>query len=293
MRRPLTVLAALAGASPTVLAAQVAPTAQTVAGTPIIGVATLHGDGAGAGIVSNVVTLIVPERLDLTLERIDTPAADSAVVVLTNTGNGHEAFVVTAGAQGDDRTRLVAVDADRDGVFDPAHDAVLAHDTTPSLAPGETMRLVLLVDGLASTLPIVARPVTGSGPPGTLLPGVGDGGSDAVVGATGAEARLAIVPQGPPTIVQTQAVVATDGDTTLRHGAVVAYTLTARFVSGTPAASLIDPIPADTSYVPASLTLDDVALPDAGHLADGRVLVSLGAVPAGAVRRLRFQVVIQ
>ena len=40
-------------------------------------------------------------------------------------------------------------------------------------------------------------------------------------------------------------------------------------------------------------TLDDAALPDAGHVADGQITVPLGAVVAGAVHRITFKAVIQ
>ncbi len=267
---------------PAIVLACAQAAAQTPAGTPIVNVAAVR-DAAAASLASNPVTLIVAERLDCTLARgEDVPSA--VTVLLTNTGNGQEAFAVTA-TEGD-VARPIRVDADgtrRD----------LADGATSALPPGGTLRLWIPVDTDAtSTLTVTARALTGSGAPGTPFTGAGDAGADAVVGATGAAARLTITraADAPPSISETQAV---DGGTTPIHGAIVTYTIVARFVVATPAASIVDPVPAGTAYLPASLTLDGSPVPDAGHVADGQVAVPLGAVAAGAVHRLVFKVVIQ
>ena len=80
-------------------------------------------------------------------------------------------------------------------------------------------------------------------------------------------------------------------------GAVITYTLTAT-VSGTGAlnnVAIADAIPADTTYLPGTLTLEGAALTDAADADAGRftgagVEVGLGSVAAGATRTVTFQV---
>ena len=62
-------------------------------------------------------------------------------------------------------------------------------------------------------------------------------------------------------------------------------------------AAITDPIPAGTTYVPGSLTLNavslsDVADADAGSVAAGTVTVNLGTVTAPATNTVTFQVTI-
>ena len=286
--------ASLAAAAAPPLAGQTVP-AQTAAGTRIANVAVLRSDGAAA-IGSNPVAIVVAERLDCTLARTPPPAAgegSASGILLTNTGNGREAFAVAA-VGGDGAPYRLAIDADGDGRFDAARDRWLVDGITPDLAPGATVRLLVPVGDPAMT--VTARATTGSGSPGAVFAGAGDGGGDAVVGPGGGGARLAIAAAfaGPPTLTQTQAVVTGAADCeAARRGAAVRYTLVVRFGAAATAATLIDPVPVGTAYLPASLTLDDVTVADAGHLVDGRVVVALGPVAAGAVHRLAFTVVVQ
>ena len=291
--------ASLAALLPLGAAAQT-QAAQTLAGTPITNVAAARTAISLTPIVSNPVTLIVAERLDCTLALASGDAAVVAgavvAVVLTNTGNGQEAFAVTASGGADGAPRAVVLD-DGDGSYDRAKDHVLANGTSPALAPGSAVTLFVLTDAATPpALTIAAHAVTGSGTPGTTFAGQGDGGGDAVVGATGAAARLTVAlgaTELPPTIVETQAVLASDGSATSRIGSVVTYTIVARFVSASPAARIVNPIPANTAYQPGSLTLDDASVADAGNFAANQLTVPLGAVVAGAVHRVTFKAVIQ
>jgi hypothetical protein len=274
--------------------------ADAPAGRSITNIASLRyqADGAERTIESNPATLAVAERIDLTLERAGGDAvtlatgATAVPFVLTNTGNGNEAFQLEATlAAGDSRVRLIAIDTDGDGRFDPAKDSPLVDGRTPTLAAGAPLQLLVVVDtpnaAAAGSLTLAARAVTLSGKPGTVADGQGDDGADAVVGATGAAATVAVpltvaasVP--PPTLVKSQSVVAPDGSDNAVRGAVITYT----------------PIPAGTAYAPGSLTLDgavltDAADGDAGQVATGGVAVALGAVAGPATHTIRFNVVIQ
>lgn len=268
--------------------------AQTLAGTAIVNVATARADAGGA-VASNSVSLVVAERLDCALAPGSVGIA-AVSVVLTNQGNGGERFVVAASVAPGSAPRPIAIDVAGEGRFDPARDRPLPDGTTPELAPGETVRLVIPLDAAAATsLTVTARAVTGSGAPGTVIALAGDRGGDAVVGATGASATLtiALAAEVPPTIVESQSVLAADGGAAARRGSLVTYTIVTRFASASPAARVVDPIPADAAYRAGTLALDGDTIADAGRVVDGRIVVALGAVAAGAVHRLSFQVIIQ
>lgn len=269
----------LAAASPVLPAA-----AQTRAGTAITNVAAAWHDGAA--IPSTKVTTIVAERLDVALARSGDPG--TVTVTLTNRGNGNEAFVVAAAVTSGSATIGHPVPA--------GAPAALTDDRTPILAPGATLTLTWPVAAVApgTVLSVTARAATGSGAPGTIFANAGDGGGDAVVGATGAAASLSIPLTGDaaPTLEKSQAVRAPDGSPRAVRGAAVTYTLVARFAAPSADAEIVDPIPAGTAFVPGSLSLDGEPVADSGHVAGGQISVPLGAVTAGAARTLRFTVVI-
>lgn len=295
-----------------------AANAQTKPGTPITNTALVSYEIAGVArrVQSNTVTLLVTERLDVALERANDTVpqiADAPVavpVVLTNTGTGEEAFTVVAAASTPTASVSgVAVDRNGDGRLDGSGDQML-NGPTPVLAPGETLHLIAVVTPTGDTPPaagevtvtVTAKAVTGSGTADALFVGAGDGGADAVVGATGATASTDVpfqgasaVPDGP-TLVKSQSVLAPDGSASAVSGAVVTYTLAARFpTTPTRAARIVDPIPAGVAYLPGSLTLDGETLTDAddadpGAVANGAVSVRLGDMTAAAVRTVSFKI---
>lgn len=283
--------------------AAASPAQASDAGTRIVNTATLRYevDGTARTTASNAVTLLVAERLDVTLARTtaDAVARGTAVaipVLLTNTGNGHEAFILQTRGTGNAPT-IVAVDADGDGRFDPTRDRVLTGGTTPEIVAGATLALLVVVDTSGTTdgsaLTILTHAATGSGVPGTTIAEAGDGGGDAVVGPTGAAASIRVPVAGGslPTLAKTQDVLAPDGSTRPVKGAIVTYVLQASFAAAAEDARVDDPIPAGTLFVPGSLSLDGTALADAA--AGSAIHVPLGPVPAGASHRIQFQVQIQ
>lgn len=274
----------------------------TRAGTAIENTAAVRWDAAGASEAgsSNTDRLLVAERLDLTLATAGSPDATGTgaawPVRLTNTGNGEEAFTLMAVAGG--TAVRVAVDADGDGRFDPARDTVL-DGQTPTLGPGASLLLLVLAPGADATPTLEARAVTGSGAPGQVFANAGDGGGDAVVGSTGATARLTLDATAStlalPLLVKSQTVAAPDGSSRPMSGAVITYTLEARFTGPAAAARIEDAVPAGTRLVPGSLRLDDASLTDAvdgdpGVASGTGVSVSLGDITAPTVRRVSFQV---
>ena len=291
--------------------------ADTRAATAIANVATVTATVGGeqATIPSNPVVLVVAERLDVALARsedgpIDVPPGGVAVpLLLTNRGNGREAFdIVALPSDASARVRLIAFDRDGDGRFDTAIDQMLPGGRTAELEPGATLRLVVVVDPAAgavtaTSLSAIAQATTGTGSLGTTFASRGDTGTDAVVGASEARAKVTI-PVGAaaaaaePTLLKTQSVRAPDGSSTPVGGAIVTYRLEARFPAATAAARIDDPVPRGTRYVPGSLTLDTIPLSDAadgdaGQADDTAIAVSLGDIAIAATRSIQFQVTIQ
>ena len=302
--------------APAALCLCVVPTighAATRAGTGIANTATLSWtDGTPRSVLSNTVTVTTAELLDVTIVA-DRPSiavksgdAVAAGFVVTNTGNGAEDFAltITSDQPGVAVTRM-GVDSDDDGAYDPAKDRPLAAGAPLSLAPGQSVRIFVLVDGsqVGATTRISASvaATTGNGTPGTIVAGGGDAGSDAVVGSTGAAATAvtALTPQaGLPTLVKSQSVFAPDGSARAIRGAIITYRLVAGFTAATRGATVDDPIPAGTDYVAGSLLLDDRALTDgrdadAGAFDAAAVHVALGDVAAAGTRTIQFSVKIQ
>lgn len=301
------VCAVLAGATPAL--------AQQRAGTPIINVAVADAviDSGPARIASNAATLRIDELLGITLlasaNAIAVEGAGfAAPFVVTNAGNGVERFVLAATLEGAAGTVVgFAIDGNGNGVFD-AGETVLGTALTPALAPGEAIRLLAVLAPLQSVLAnaalsIFSRAQTGSGAPGTTYPGRGDGGTDAVVGPTTAEAtiRFALARGAAPeaTLVKSQTLEST-GATTGMRGSIITYSLAANFNGGGTArgASVVDPIPAGTTFVPGSLTLDGAALSDAsdgdaGSFDGTRIAVTLGDIATPQTRTIQFKVTIQ
>lgn len=312
--------------APAMLVGHAAPAlaAGVTAGTLIENTAVASFDEAGTprSINSNTVVVRVDELLDVTVTSLDpgsvTARAGDAVLTfeVTNQGNGPEAFRLTAetavaGNDFDVTLRAIAIDSNGNGIYDEGVDQILASpQTTPVLAPDARLTVFALVtvpqsvaDGDTSNVALTAAAVTGSGTPGTSFAGQGVDGGDAVVGATGAlaTARGSLIGAvAGVSLVKSVAVRDPFGGTSAVPGATATFTIEAR-VSGTGAVSglvVSDAIPAGTTYVPGTLTLDTATLTDAADADAGTasqaagVAVTLGSVPAGTTRAITFDVTI-
>jgi uncharacterized repeat protein (TIGR01451 family) len=308
--------------------ASLAQAAGTVAGTDIVNVAQATYDAPGGGtpvtVDSNIVSIKVDELLDVTVVSSDpgdvavTPGSTAQILTyqLTNSGNGSEAFTLAAdtakpGDEFDTTFETVILDSDGNGVYDPGVDTIYTPGTNdPVLAPDESITIFIL-----STVPASARDTeraeielsatanTGSGTPGSLFAGQGDGGGDAIVGSTGAQdadSGFVAVRASDVTLVKSATVTDPFGGTEAVPGAVILYQLVATTVGSADLANLAirDDIPADTTYRPESITLEGAPLGDAaddgdaGSFADGAIAVALGTVPGGQTRTITFQVTI-
>ncbi|HUP92611.1 MAG TPA: hypothetical protein VM074_10225 [Solimonas sp.] len=298
--------------------------ALTRAGTDITNVATAtytDAGGAAQSVDSNPSTLRVAEILDLTLTSNDarsipvtTPdTGDALSFSLTNTGNGSEAFSLVAnpalaGDQFDPVLRGLVLDLNRNGLLEQGIDPTYVPGANdPLLEPGQSLTIFVLHDtpgGLQNNdrgmSRLTATAVTGSGAPGTLFAGLGDGGVDAVVGTTGAthaEEGGFLVSLVAGTLSKSQTVADPFGGDAPVPGATITYRLTFQ-VSGAGNLSgvqIADPIPQHTRYVPGSLSLDgapltDIADADAGRFTGAGIEVGLGTQTAPSTHVITFRV---
>jgi uncharacterized repeat protein (TIGR01451 family) len=316
-------LAAAAAVSAGVLASP-ALAAGTTAGTNITNVATATYElpnGDEASIDSNIVTLKVDELLDVSVAWGD-PAdvATSAGLTgqllkftVTNGGNGAEAFTLATVANGggddfDPAVTSIVLDSNGNGAYDAGVDTVYSSGSNdPQLDPDQAIAVFVLSsipaaagDGHRGRVDLTAVATTGSGAPGTSFDGLGQGGGNAVVGATGGDGEddgYYRVAKASVAFVKSATVADAFGGTASAPGSTITYTLAAT-VSGTGSLAnlrVADPVPAGTTYQAGSLTLDggpltDAADADAGSFTGTAVNVALGTLAAGTTKTVTFQV---
>jgi uncharacterized repeat protein (TIGR01451 family) len=298
--------------------------AGTPAGTNIVNVATATYElpnGDEASIDSNIVTLKVDELLDVSVawsDPSDVTASAGGIgqrlkFTVTNGGNGTESFTLGTLANGggddfDPSVTSIVLDSNGNGAYDAGVDTVyVSGSNDPQLDSDQSITVFVLSsipaaagDGQRGRIDLTAVSKTGSGTPGTSFAGQGQGGGDAVVGATGADADddgYYRVARASVAFVKSATVVDAFGGTAAAPGSTVTYSLTAT-VSGSGSLANLrvsDPVPAGTTYKPGSLTLEgapltDAADADSGSFTGTAVNVGLGTVAAGATRTITFQV---
>lgn len=270
---------------------------------------------------SNTVTIRVDELLNVSLASLDagpvSTAPGSAVLSfeITNTGNGPEAFRLTAnpsvaGNDFDTTVDGIAVDTNGNGVYDAGIDLILTGPETTALVDADdTLTVFVLVnvpasaaDADTSEVTLTAAAVTGTGAPGTTFAGAGVGGSDAVVGSSGAQASAnGSLLVGVTTVQLVKAAAISDpfGGNAPVPGATVTFTISA-IVSGSGSVDdlvVSDVIPAGTTYVAGTLalgggSLTDAAGDDAGEASPTGIAVDLGTVSGGTTQNITFDVTI-
>lgn len=311
------------GVAIAVAVAQPAVAAGTRAGTQIANTATATYDRPGGGmdtVTSNTVTVRVDEILNVSVTATDpgdVPVrpgqADAPLAFrVINAGNGPEAFSLAGlGTLGGDDfdPNVTAIYIDNgNGVFDPGVDTrYIAGANDPLLQPdgGVTVFVLSTVptgagNGQRGLAQLTATAVTGSGAPGTAFTGQGEGGGDAVVGTTGAQAKddgAYAVQAVSVAFAKSATVLDPFGGSRSVPGSVITYSLQATLSgAGTlPNLAISDPIPAGTTFQAGSLTLNGVALTDAtdadaGRFNAGAISVALGSPAAGTSHLVTFKV---
>lgn len=281
--------------------------AGTAAGTAIQNTAQVSYDVGGSPLTatSNQTTLNVAEIVNVNVTTLTasvsvTPGATNQVLQfrVTNTGNGPESFRLTPNS-------TIVGDA-----FDPvlaSSSLYFDADGTPGLSPGDTLYtpgvndpvlnadadvVVLVVNdiptglanGAAGRSELSAASATGgtTGAAGQVYAGQGVGGVDALLGTTAGRGNS----QGQYvsgaialTAVKTQAITNSFGNAQPVPGATITYQIVIT-PSGSGSASNVvfsDAIPANTTYVSGSLSLNSTALTDAADTDAGQFIAS----PAG------------
>jgi uncharacterized repeat protein (TIGR01451 family) len=153
---------------------------------------------------------------------------------------------------------------------------------------------------------LTASSVTGTGNPGDVFANQGDGGVDAVIGTSGAESADSgeyLVSDVAVGIVKSVIVSDPFGGSEPVPGATLTYSIVVQVNSaGTASNSTVnDPIPANTTYVPSSISLNGGAISDASDGDSGEfdssvvpsVVVRLGDLTqVSGVQTVTFQVTI-
>lgn len=311
------------------LAAPPAWSVGTPAGTVIDNVATVSFDRAGVSTTldSNTVTFMVLERLDVvvTLQSPQVVVAPGAVdrsilFTVANTGNGNDEieFSIDSVLAGDDFDPVPAVpaiyfDTDSSGDFSVGDVAYVPGGNNPQLAADESVDMLLVnsipgavTNGSLGRSQLTAMSSTGTGVPGATLAGVGDGGLDAILGASGGTAAaFGEYVTSDVEISMLKSVVVSDplGGTEPTVGATLTYTVTVEVLNGATiaAGTFSDPIPDSTTFVANSIVLNGGNLTDAIDVDPGEldssgspaVVVRLGDLTlADGVQTIEFQVTI-
>jgi uncharacterized repeat protein (TIGR01451 family) len=211
--------------------------------------------------------------------------------LVTNTGNGGETFTLAGDSVlvGDDFDPIPAApfiyfDTDSSGDLSPADTPYVAGNNDPLLAADGSVA-VLLVNDIPGALPdgdygrseLTATASTGTGAPGTVLPGQGAGGVDAVIGMSGgedAEIGTYLIGDIQLSAVKSQAVLDPFGGNQPIPGASITYqvVVTATGTGVALATAFTDPIPANTTYVAGTLRLNGAPLTDAADADAGSFL---------------------
>ncbi len=311
------------------LAAPPAWSEGTPAGTAIDNVATVSFELAGVNTTldSNTVTIMVLERLDVvvTLQSPQVVVAPGAIdrsilFTVTNTGNGNDVIELSIDSvlAGDDFDPVPAVpaiyfDTDSSGDFSTGDVAYVPGGNNPQLAADESVDVLLVNDipgavgnGYLGRSQLTATSSTGTGSPGTTFAGLGDGGLDAIAGASGGTAAVFgeyIAADVQISMLKSIAVSDPLGGTEPTVGATLTYTVTVEVLNGgtITAGTFTDPIPVSTTFVANSIVLNggnltDAIDGDAGELDSSgmeAVVVRLGDLTlADGLQTIEFQVTI-
>lgn len=293
MKRLLTLLGALALLAPPLTAHAVGTAAGTSISNQAT--ASYDVSGTSATSNSNTDTITVDELIDVTTVSqnasnvaVNSPSVDRVLTFeITNTGNGVEDFELTAtnrtGDQFDASNLEIYIDSNGNGDFDSGTDTLFTGGSggdTLNLdandAPNDA-QIVFVVADIPSSLndgdlsdiqleavSLTAR-VNGLTSQGDVAAGQGDGGSDAVVNANAgrdSEEGTFVISTVSVNLTKSSGV-----DNSIQSdepnddpipGATITYTITVEVTGSGTAGNLVveDNIPANTTYVPGSMTVD-------------------------------------
>lgn len=292
------------------------------------------GSGPQQSVTTAPATFTVVEIINATLTWQDaanvvTTSPDTGralAFVLTNTGNGTESFSLArndavAGDQFDpvasSAGALYLESGAQPGLQLTGPNADVAYvggTNDPQLAP-DASRVVYVVSNIPAALAsgsvgraeLIASSRTAGAAgaaPGTTLAGLGQGGVDAVVGASRAQARATggYVASGVGVAIAKSIIGVVDpaGGSTVRSGSVLTYRVVLTVSGSGLVQNLVvdDPLPANTAFVANSISVDGVAASDAidadrADFSAGVVRARFGDTAAPVVHTIEFRVTVQ
>lgn len=301
----------------------------TPAGTPINNTANIDYDVLGVAFsLADSETFTVDEIVSFSLtwqdaSNIQATSGELGSILtfrITNTGNGIDSYTLNVdnALAGDDFDPILSgifLDTNGNSTYDVAADLPYA-GTTGDIAADASLNVFVLndmlpgpfADGLLGDSTLTATSSVGADVEGTVTPGGGDLGTLAILDSSEGEQSATGTHEITTLNVSVfKSAMVTDlhGGTTPTSGATITYTLTVTATgSGTAVGVIItDPIPANTTYTPDSLTLDDgggaAALTDTDADIDGgdvtaaTVTVDIGDITdATATQIITFEVTI-
>lgn len=231
---------------------------------------------------------------------------------LTNTGNGDDSYSLdpmqVIGDEFNPVNVRTYIDVDNDNIFNPSLDPIyVAGSNDPVVSMNESQKIFIVSDIPSSLnsadqgrINLQTTSKAGTGPSGTLLPGAGDGGVDAVISSSeGVAQSESFYSISDSTVVVNKSQVISDpsGGASPVQGAIITYTLEVNLQgSGMIKSTLLsDPVPANTKYVPGSMRLEGLALTDSADSDEGefdgvKVIFNLGYQNAPKIIQAKFKV---
>ena len=234
-------------------------------------------------------TFVVDQLIDLTTTWQDAKpvqaatgaVAQSLLFRLTNTGNGNDSYklALTALPAGGtdfavDQCKLF-LDQDNNGTYSVSDPEYVPGSNDPVLTAAGHLDLFALCalpasakDGSFAQVKLAATSKTFSGVPGSAKPASGTPGMNVVVGMSGGASASNGTYQASAVTYQftsTQQVIDGSGGNVATSGSRIRYTLIITGNGGSATGRnlvVTNPIPAHTTYVPGSLTLDSASLGD-------------------------------
>ena len=292
--------------------------------------ATWMAGGVPLGPIATSTTFFVDELIDVdvTLQTagpvVTSPGATNEVLtfLVTNTGNGSDTFRLSEATAivGNDFDPIAAgifLDSNGSGALDAGDAAYVPAVNDPVLdanTPGSESIVVFLVNDIPAAPPpgpgdrgdaeLTASSLTHTGSPGTFSAGAGDGGTDAVAGASGGDdddVGTYLVSDTSVQVVKAALVDDGFGGAVPAPGALITYSLDVSVAGSDLAQGVVitDPIPANTTYQASSITLNGAPLTDAGGddsgdfnaTSPGEITVSLGDLDSTSpTQTITFQV---
>ena len=291
----------------------------TPAGTDITSQATVNYTIIGTQYTSqsNMVITSVAEVLELNLVWQDAAPVEvgpgtvgqALAFRLTNTGNGNDSYTLSGLSTlgGDDFDPILSnihLDTNGNDRFDPGLDELYIPGSNDPLLAADAFTLLFLLNDIPPSATVNqqgfsmlnAASTTGTGTPGTVIPGAGELGLDAVVGASEGRAEgqgsyIVVALSAQIAILKSATVVDPYGGFQPVAGATITYQLSviATGTGSTNDVTVSDAIPLNTTYNPGTLMLNGTLVTDAvdgdagdmGGTTPGAVTMTVGDVAVG------------